>query len=98
MFKSANRRRKGGAYQPAPRDVVSASRSVPAETKEGPMAFIFKLEHEEGRPQTRPFCKRPCRTGAPGDTIPLTADRALRVVEIRASTADENRVLVVEPA
>jgi hypothetical protein len=33
-----------------------------------------------------------------GDAIPLIAERALRVVEIRSSTTDENPVLVVERA
>jgi hypothetical protein len=33
-----------------------------------------------------------------GETIALSAERALRVVETRSSTADENPVLVVEPA
>jgi hypothetical protein len=33
-----------------------------------------------------------------GDTIALSAEKSLLVVEIRSSTADENLVLVVEPA
>jgi hypothetical protein len=33
-----------------------------------------------------------------GDTIPLGADRTLRVIETRFGRVDEDPVLVVEPA
>ena len=62
------------------------------------MAFTFKLEHEDGTPADPPVLHTAVPDWSVGDTIPLSAERAFRVVEIRSSTADENPVLVVEPA
>jgi hypothetical protein len=62
------------------------------------MAFTFKLEHEDGTPADPPVLHTAVPNWAPGDTIPLSAERALRVVEIRSSKPDENPVLVVEPS
>ena len=62
------------------------------------MAFTFKLEHEDGTPADPPVLHTAMPNWSSGDTIPLGAERVLRVVEIRYSTADENPVLVVEPA
>jgi hypothetical protein len=62
------------------------------------MAFTFKLEHEDGTPADPPVLLTAVRNWSAGDTIPLRAERALRVVQVRVSTADENPVLVVEPA
>jgi hypothetical protein len=62
------------------------------------MAFKFKLEHEDGTLADPPVLQTAVPNWSPGDTIPLSAERALRVVEIRSSAADENPVLVVEPA
>jgi len=56
------------------------------------------VEFEDGTPADPPELHTAVPNWAPGDTIPLNAERALRVVEIRSSTADENPVLVVEPA
>ena len=52
------------------------------------MAFTFRLEHRTGRPPTH----RASHGGtelAGGDTIPLSAERMLRVIETRL--ADEER-------
>ena len=62
------------------------------------MAFTFKLEHEDGTPADPPVLQTAVPNWRAGDAIPLSAGRALRVVEIRPSTADEKLVLVVEPA
>jgi hypothetical protein len=61
-------------------------------------AFTFKLEHEDGTPADPPVLHTAASNWSAGDTIRLSAERVLRVVEIRSSTADENPVLVVEPA
>jgi len=62
------------------------------------MAFMFKLEYEDGTPADPPVLHTAVPNWSVGDTIPPGRDRALRVVEIRSSAADENPVLVVEPA
>ena len=62
------------------------------------MAFKFKLEYEDGTPADPPVLHTAVPTWSAGDTIPLSAVRALRVVEIRSPTANENPVLAVEPA
>jgi hypothetical protein len=56
------------------------------------------LEHKNGRPADPPVLHTAVPNWNVDETIPLSAERALRVVEIRSSTADENPVLVVEPA
>jgi hypothetical protein len=61
------------------------------------MAFTLKLEHEDGTPADPPTFHTVVPTWHAGDTIPLGAGRALRVVEIRSSSEpDGNPVLVVE--
>jgi hypothetical protein len=60
------------------------------------MAFTFKLEHEDGTPADPPVLHTAVPNWSAGDTIPLSAERALRVVETRFE--DEDPVLVVEPA
>jgi hypothetical protein len=60
------------------------------------MAFTFKLELEDGTPADPPVLHTAVPTWQAGDTIPLGADRALRVVATRF--ADEEPVLVVESA
>jgi hypothetical protein len=62
------------------------------------MAFTFKLEHQDGTPADPPVLQTAVPNWSVGDTIPLSAERALRLLEVRSSTADENPVLVVEPA
>jgi hypothetical protein len=58
------------------------------------MAFRFKLENEDGTPADPPRLHTAVPNWAPGDTIPLSADRMLRVVETRF--VDGAPVLVVE--
>jgi hypothetical protein len=60
------------------------------------MAFKFKLELEDGPPADVLDTALP--NWSAGDTIPLSAERTLRGVEIRPASADENPVLVVEAA
>jgi hypothetical protein len=60
-------------------------------------SFAFKLEHEDGRPADPPKLHTAVPNWRAGDTIPLGADRMLRVVEIRETPElDQNPVLVVE--
>jgi hypothetical protein len=58
--------------------------------------FAYKLEHEDGTPADPPVLHTAVPTWQAGDTIPLGADRTLRVIETRL--ADEEPVLVVESA
>jgi hypothetical protein len=58
--------------------------------------FTYRLEHEDGTPADPPTFHTVVPTWRPGDTITLGADRALRVIEVRAVASDENPVLVVE--
>jgi hypothetical protein len=60
------------------------------------MAFTFKLELEDGTPADPPVLHTAVPNWSAGDTIPLSAERALRVVDTRFE--DEDLVLVVEPA
>jgi hypothetical protein len=63
------------------------------------MSFTFTLEHENGSPAEPPTFKTAVRNWRPGDTIPLGANRTLRVVEVRdGSEPDDDPVLVVEAA
>jgi hypothetical protein len=59
------------------------------------MAFTFKLEHKDGTPADPPALHTAVPNWSPGDTIPLGADRTLRVIETRF--IDDEPVLVVEP-
>jgi hypothetical protein len=60
------------------------------------MAFIYKLEHEDGTPADPPtFRSAPGTSWNAGDTIPLGA-KTLRVVGIRDDDADQPSRLVVE--
>lgn len=60
------------------------------------MAFTFKLEHEDGTPADPAVLQAAVPNWQAGDTIPLGADRTLRVVETRSWTTTS--VLVVEQA
>jgi hypothetical protein len=61
--------------------------------------FTLKLEHENGTPADPPTLKTAVPDWRPGDTIPLGADRSLRVLETRASSEpDGDPPLVVEDA
>jgi hypothetical protein len=72
--------------------------SVPVSNLEDRMAgFCFSLELEDGTPADPPVLHTAVPNWQAGDTIPLGADRMLRVIEIRpGSNADDNPVLVVE--
>jgi hypothetical protein len=58
--------------------------------------FFFRLEREDGTPADPPVLHTAVSNWSAGDTIPLGADRMLRVVETRF--AGEEPVPVVEPA
>jgi hypothetical protein len=60
------------------------------------MAFSFKLEHEDGTPADPPTLHTAVPNWRPGDTIPLGADRTLRVIDVRPG--EDADVLVVEYA
>jgi hypothetical protein len=47
------------------------------------MAFTFKLENEDGTPPDPPVLHTAIPNWQAGDTIPLGANRMLRVVETR---------------
>jgi hypothetical protein len=55
--------------------------------------FYFKLEYEDGTPADPPVLHSAVPNWKVGDTIPLGADRALRVTETRF--VNEDPVLVV---
>jgi hypothetical protein len=59
------------------------------------MAFLFKLEHEDGTPAEPPALTVVVPNMGPGDTIPL-GKRTLRVIGKRDQDADQPPVLVVE--
>jgi hypothetical protein len=58
--------------------------------------FTYKLEHEDGTPADPPTLHTAVPNWRPGDTIPLGADRTLRVIDIRPG--EDADVLVVESA
>jgi hypothetical protein len=63
------------------------------------MAFIFKLEQEDGTPADPPRLDTAVPNWRAGDTIPLGRDRILRVVDVRPGRElEEDPVLVVESA
>jgi hypothetical protein len=63
------------------------------------MAFIFKLEQEDGAPADPPRPDTAVPNWSAGDTIPLGQDRILRVIDVRpGQEPDEDPVLVVESA
>jgi hypothetical protein len=55
----------------------------------GPMTVTFKLELTDGRLAEPPSIRTGVYVWRPGDTIPIRADRTLRVVRVRS--ADEPR-------
>ena len=59
------------------------------------MAFMFRLEQEDGSPADPPTLRAAVPNWRPGDTIPL-GGRSLRVVEVRDDDADQPPTLVVE--
>ena len=61
------------------------------------MAFLFKLETEDGVPAEPPSLSTAVPNWRAGDTIPL-GRRTLRVVRVCDDDADQPPVLVVEEA
>jgi hypothetical protein len=59
------------------------------------MAFVYRLELEDGTPANPPTLSTAVPTWRAGDTIPL-GHRILRVVDVRDDDADQPPVLVVE--
>ena len=60
------------------------------------MAFLFRLQTADGAPAQPPTLTSAAPNWRPGDTIPLSSQRTLRVVGIRDDDADQPPVLVVE--
>jgi hypothetical protein len=58
--------------------------------------FAFRLQHPDGTADDPPTFRTSVPNWAAGDTIPLSAARMLRVVQVRDDDADQPRVLVVE--
>jgi hypothetical protein len=56
----------------------------------------FKLERTDGTPADPPTYQTGVYSWRPGGTIPMSATRTLRVVEVRGDDSDEPPVLVVE--
>jgi hypothetical protein len=59
-------------------------------------AFAYMLEREDGTPADPSSFRTTVLAWRPGDTIPLSSGRALRVVRVRDDDADQPPVLVVE--
>jgi hypothetical protein len=59
------------------------------------MAFLFRLEHEDGTPADPPTSRVAVPNWRAGNTIPL-GGRTLRVAAVRDEDADQARRLVVE--
>ena len=61
------------------------------------MAFIYKLEQEDGAPADPPTLHTAVPNWRAGDTIPLGSGRTLRVIDTRpADDLHDEPVLVVE--
>jgi hypothetical protein len=60
------------------------------------MTYNFRLQRADGSPADPPTYRSTVLTWRQGDTIPLGADRTLRVLGVRDDDADQPPVLVVE--
>jgi len=60
------------------------------------MAFLFRLEMEDGSPAEPPTLSAAVPNWSPGDVIALSAGRCLVVVGKRDDDADAPAVLIVE--
>ena len=61
--------------------------------------FLFRLELEDGTTADPPTFETAVPTWRPGDTIPLSRDKILRVIDTRlGQEPDDDPVLVVETA
>jgi hypothetical protein len=58
--------------------------------------FTYRLEHEDGTPADPPTFHTVVPNWRPGDTIPLGAGKALRVIAVRDDDTDRPPALVVE--
>lgn len=59
-------------------------------------AFAYTLEHEDGTPADPPALRTATPTWQPGDVISLGRDKALRVIDVRPGSDEDDGVLVVE--
>lgn len=75
---------------------VKPFRSHPKGRVQDQMAFMFRLQHEDGTPANPPTLTSAVPNWRTGDAIPLDADRALRAVDVRDDDADQPPVLIVE--
>jgi hypothetical protein len=75
-------------------------RSAPTDNgRENRMAFMFKLELEDGTPADPPTFSAAVPNWRSGDVIPLGRGKALRVIGTRpGQKPDDDLVLVVETA
>lgn len=60
------------------------------------MTYHFRLQRTDGSPADPPTYRSTVFSWKQGDTIPLSADRTLRVLGIRDDDADRPPVLIVE--
>jgi hypothetical protein len=60
------------------------------------MTYHFRLQRADGTPADPPTYRSTVLAWRQGDTIPLTADRTLRVLGVRDDDADQPPTLVVE--
>ena len=59
------------------------------------MAFMFRLEQEDGEPADPPELRSAVPNWRAGDTIHLGRDRELRVVDVRDDDSDRAPILIV---
>lgn len=60
------------------------------------MTYHFRLQWTDGTPADPPTYRSSTLNWRQGDTIPMTAERTLRVLGVRDDDADRPPVLVVE--
>jgi hypothetical protein len=60
------------------------------------MTYSFRLQRPDGSPADPPTYRSSVLDWRQGDTIPLDADRTLRVLGVRDDDADRPPILVVE--
>jgi hypothetical protein len=60
------------------------------------MTYHFRRQRTDGSPADPPTYRSTVLVWQQGDTIPLSAERTLRVLGVRDDDADEPPVLVVE--
>jgi hypothetical protein len=73
----------------------STHRSVPASGPGTEDGYHFRLQRTDGSPADPSTYRSSTLTWRQGDKIPLTAERTLRVLDVRDDDADEPPVLVV---